>query len=187
MAATGLFFAMLAAPAALACDIATPPEVRFVPAKEKPPRVAGWQFYAFTQKSMVDGWLAYRHVKTNGAPAAAAEQKLVQQHAGRAVTAIYGGKSPVVTIEKVQTVRLTFQGETSTARQYNVAVKRNKADAIAAYAGVIVKANRIRRDVAVIVAAIDPDSPDGDLDRPLVAARKLAAHPGLDCAPGDSP
>ncbi len=172
---------------AIACDIAIPPELRRAPKGSRPAAPAGWNLFDFTPKAMVDGKLLYRHVKHQGLPSGAAEQKLLQEHAGRAVTAMYGGRSPVVKIQKASTVQLDSIGVRIPVRQYEIAVNTAGDAGIAKYAGVIIRANPTRKDIAIVVTPIDPDSPGDDLERPLAFAKRLAAHPGMDCSAGDSP
>lgn len=172
---------VLSAHATTACDIATPRELKLSAKKLK-----GWMAYDFTPDAMVDGKLLFRRVKQDGLPRGATEQKIVAEAVNTVFPAIYGGKTGRIKIATSAASTLNFRGGSAAIKQYEVELTQG-ADPTPKFVGVVIRENRAPKDLAVIVTPQDPDSPGEDVARMIGFAKKLAAHPGFDCAAGDMP
>jgi len=183
---TALAFGVVMTVPVMGCDLVLPQDLVGKRIAAGQYKAAGWNAFDFKPKAMIDGKLLYRHVKHFGMPFGAGEQKLLAEHVGRAVTLAYGGKATGVKIVESATAKLDSKGAPVNARQYSVSVNRAGNPAPLG-AGVVLRVNPARNDIALIVVPIDPDSPGDDPDHTLKIARAVAAQPGFDCAAGDMP
>lgn len=167
--------------AASACDVAPPKELKWSPKK-----VPGWVVYNFLPAAMVDGALLMRTVKHVGLPSGADEQKILTEHASRAMTAMYGGKAGKVKVQKSKPITLNSMGTPVRAKEYTVEITA-PGDPIPRFAGVVIRENKAPKTIAVLVTPQDPDAPGDDIDRMNGFAKQFAAHPGFECTAKDMP
>jgi hypothetical protein len=165
------------AASATACDIARPHEIRWQNSESAP----GWNVYAFTDESGIDGFMLYRHLKRRQIPAGAEEKKLLETEIGKAATALYKRKPSRIVLDTAAAIApADWVGSGLPVRQFALTLSFGEAQ-VRAYG--YVRTNKGRKDIALIVAM--PDAAHGE--EALGVARRLAGHPGFDCGAGDSP